>query len=269
MKQFFAFLVLLCSFNSVVYALSAMDVMSKAYGLDRGQDSISTLTFYRQEPGKSETKQSFVMLWKQYDKSSKYSDKYLLFQEYPFSEKGFSYMGWQYKFELQKGGESWAYIPKLRSIRQLTQNMKEQQKAMLDQSIHFPQFWLTRSASMDEHTFLDVENNKNREYYIVESHPKYDNLLYPFSKTVHWIQKDSFLPVKVEFYDDKNEVELSQSLQWDNINSAWVWKKIKTFRPKTGIKVILDVTDIKINTGLKDRDFTKRMMKSGSGRFKR
>ena len=84
-----------------------------------------------------------------------------------------------------------------------------------------------------------------------------------YSKQIGWVDSKDFLLRKVEYYDRKNEL-LKTAIYSDykKINGIWSVGKITMKNHQNDKKTILIWSDIEIFIGLKDKDFTKKVLKN-------
>ena len=68
---------------------------------------------------------------------------------------------------------------------------------------------------------------------------------------------------KIDYLDLNGKLVLHQDIKWQKIADAWVWDEVRATDKETGNTTVLKVTDVRINIGLDDESFTKRVMKLG------
>jgi hypothetical protein len=54
-----------------------------------------------------------------------------------------------------------------------------------------------------------------------------------------------------------------QTIEWQKIGAAWVWKRVVGENLITNDQTVLDISDIKLNSGLQDEVFSARTMRLG------
>ncbi|NOY62458.1 MAG: outer membrane lipoprotein-sorting protein [Gammaproteobacteria bacterium] len=263
--------------------LSAEQIMQQSNTLYRGDDSISTIAFTFSDGHRGgDRKMAFTMLWKQYKKGSDFKEKVLFFQEIPAAFKGAAYLGWLANSASQQKNQEWIYMLETRTIRKLNRNAghhhhhgggdgnseDDNKDAFSKSLLHRPNLTI-RSASLDQHTLLRKETNNGQSFYVIESTPKNDTKEYPYAKVIHWISVDNLLNTRADYYNPENELQLRVTRQWKKIKDAWVWTKVTGESiAHPGHKTVIELSDIRINSGLTDRDFSKRMLRNGASRYK-
>ena len=107
-----------------------------------------------------------------------------------------------------------------------------------------------------------MEKLNNEECYVIESTPKEEEYMY--SRTLTWIIKDKWIGKKKEFYDEDGELlKILKAEKYEKINGYWIilHSEMKNRQKKHSTKMSLK--NVKINTGIQERQFTERMMKRG------
>ena len=262
--------------------LTAEEIITKANQVRGGYDSISDLEFLFQNRGDKVRRHAYKMLWKDYPDDPKIDSKLIFFSEFPPDTVGTAFMAWIYPKALNQEEDHWLYMPSMRTVRKLTHirnndldeggqhhghdvdegsdpfAKSELQRAHLD----------IRHADLDILTLLPKETIRNREYYVVEAVPKEQTKDYPYSKAKIWIEAKYFLKSKIDYFVSGDQLELRHFIKWKKIGDDWVWEKVAARNFRTGNKTHLNITNIQLNVGLQDRDFTKRVMKGGQSRIK-
>ena len=251
--------------------LTAAEILKKSLEVHGGNDSISTLTFTFMEPDQRERTLSYTMLWKDYKGQDGITTKMIFFKEFPPADKGIAYMTWMYRPEKNQDDDEWLYLPELRTVRKLSKKIsdptnehdkKDEDSEFTKSVLHRAQL-VPRSPDLDTYELVRTDNIDGKEYYVIERMPKQNDSEYPYVKTINWISKDNFLLTKIDYLDLNGKLVLHQDIKWQKIADAWVWDEVRATDKETGNTTVLKVTDVRINIGLDDESFTKRVMKLG------
>lgn len=242
---------------------AAAEIVTKAYDLEGGDDSISRLSFTLQRGDGSEKKLIYTMVWKKYQGKDDVSDKAIFFSEYPPDDKGKSFMVWIYK---SKMADEWMYLPALRMVRKVTHSEGHRHHdedddfahSVLTQAVLVP-----RDPGLDTHTLLGSKEIDGHSTYVLDSVPKQARKNYPYQKTRRWISKDNFLPERTDYYGESGAVEKRQTIKWKRIGDAWVWEQVVGEDLRTKDRTVLDISDIRLNNDLDDDVFSARTMRLG------
>lgn len=242
---------------------SAAEIVKKSSEIEGGDDSIARLSFRFKKPNGMERKLVYTMVWKEYGGRGGVDDKVIFFNEYPPDDRGKSFMVWMYE---TKRPDEWMYLPELRMVRKVTPSQHHNHH---DQDDDFAHSVLTqvdlapREPDLDKHTLLKDDVVNGHDDFVVESVPKNVSQDYPYQKTRRWITRDNFLPERIDYYDPTGHLIKRQTIAWKRIGKDWVWKQVVGENLITDERTVLDITDIKLNSGLKDEVFSARTMRLG------
>lgn len=230
-----------------------------------GQDQRSKLTITLKDKDGNERTNVYLRLWKDYQGKDNIADKMVLFTEYPPDAKGAGFMRWAFTAETGKNADQWIYLPVLRKTRRVS--IRDPGDSFLGSDLTYADI-SERAIDQDEHKFVKVEARDGKEYYVVESIPKEPNPLY--SKRVSWFLKapswEGCVKSGVIYYDPKGELLKKQSLSWQQVDSAWLWKKVEVENVQTKHLSVFQVDDAEVNVGLSDDVFTERTLTKGYSR---
>jgi outer membrane lipoprotein-sorting protein len=119
-----------------------------------------------------------------------------------------------------------------------------------------------RKLDADTHKLIKSEKVNGLDCYVVESTPKDEDYIY--SKTITWVRKDNYVGAKKEFYDEDGE--LLKTLTISNvkkINGFWTVTLSEMKNVQNNHSTTIQLSDIKINSGVSASKFTERMMTRG------
>ncbi len=248
--------------------LSAAEIVQQAFEIDGGKDGISRVTFIFQQPGAAEKKLVYTMVWRGYGGKDGVDSKVLFFSEYPPDDRGKSFMAY---VKTDKKDDQWMYLPELRMVRKITHG--HHQRTHEDDDFAHSQLThgdlVPRLPDEDEHQLQGVEEWKGRLHYVVESVPKQKDEIYPYSKTLRWFEQDTFLPVRVDYYNELGELFKRQTIAWRKFQDSWLWERVESEELKSGKHTLMEISDIEVNLGLRDEVFSPRTMRLGPGSIQR
>ncbi len=202
--------------------------------------------------------------WKNYHNENGFSSKTVIFTDAPADMRGQSLLIWDYA-AADKGEDIWIYLPALRNVRRvLPQNQDE---AFMGSDLTFADMG-QRELHEDVHKTINRESYRGVPCLVVESTPKEKGSIY--SKKVSWVSENDYTIQKIDYYDRNGKLLKRQTIDWnvlkDGEESVYIWKKTDIMNIQNGHKTIFTVSDLKINTGLSDEDFTERMLQGGSSK---
>ena len=159
----------------------------------------------------------------------------------------------------------WIYLPAMKKVRRLVASNKKDSFVGTDFSYgdvigHKVEDW--------NHKVLRQEKVDDRDCYIVESTPKRpevaDNTGY--SKRVNWVDKESYVALRTEIYDQGGELLkrlTAQDVQRvDPTNDRYQPMKLTAENVQAGHKTIIEFTNFKANVGVGDELFAARSLEN-------
>ena len=261
----FLLMLLFCGvcFVQPVYAdVDGREVVKQCNYKNPGEDQRNKLTIILRDRAGSERKSVYQRLWKDYRGEEMVADKMVLFTEYPPDAVGTGFMRWAFTEKAGKNADQWIYLPELRKTRRVS--IRDPGDSFLGSDLTYADI-SGRSLDQDEHSFIKIEEKDGRELYVIESTPKESDPLY--SKRMSWFTKsddwNGCVKVGVVYYDRKGQLLKQQSLSWQQVGDAWMWRRVEVRNVQTGTSSIFEVDEAEVGVGLKDRVFTERTLKRG------
>ena len=221
------------------------------------QDQKNTVNLSLIEKDGTKKKIIATRYWKNYRGKEGFDSKMLLITDFPADSRGISFLIWDYAEE-DKIDDLWLYLPALRMVRRIS--ARDQNDAFLGSDLTFGDMG-QRRIDEDEHRFLKEENYLGFPTYVVESVPKEKESIY--GKKVSWISKEKWTVLKIDYYDRNQKLLKRQTIEWQTLDKLNVWKKTEVTNVQNSHRTIFEVSDLKVNAGLQDGDFTERTLKTG------
>jgi len=233
--------------------LTGRDIVEKTYNLPTGKDRTSILTMTLINSNGS----TRVRKIKQFTKDFGSVEKSIMFFISPADVKNTSFMNWSY--DSDKADDQWIYLPALKKVKRISSDSKSDY--FMGSDFTYDDLG-DRKLDADVHKLLREEKVNGVDCYVVESTPKDEDYMY--SKTITWIRKDNFVGAKREFYDEDGELLKTLSIkEVKNISGIWVITHSEMHNVQKDHMTIMELTDVKINTGVSPSMFTERMMMRG------
>ena len=234
--------------------LTGLEIMKKVYyrpaPKDMEADLIMTLI--------NSSGEKRIRKIKQFIKDYGKVEKKIMFFIAPADVRNTSFMNWSYD-DPNKDDDQWIYLPALKKIKRISSE---------DKSDYFMGSDFTyddlgnRLPEEDNHKILREEKLNGEDCYVIESTPKDPDYMY--SRTITWVVKGKWIGLKRKFYDEDGEFlkELTAE-KYQNIKGYWILTKVKMHNVQKDHTTIMELRNIKVDTGIPDRMFTERMMKRG------
>lgn len=182
-------------------------------------------------------------------------DKSLTIFDSPKDVKGTAFLSFTHALQPD---DQWLYLPALKRVKRIS----SRNKSGPFMGSEFAYEDLT-SQEVEKYTYkyLRDEALDGKDTFVVERHPEYQYSGY--TRSVVWVDKEIWRPVKIEFYDRKDT--LLKTLIFRNykpyIEQYWRPDKMFMDNHQTGKSTLLVWSDYEFNTGLTDRDFDRNSLK--------
>lgn len=152
--------------------------------------------------------------------------------------------------------QQWLYLPSSKQVRRFVS--KNKQEGVLGSELS-PQDLDLNTAKGAKVTFLKKEKVGAIEVSLIEVKSASNETAY--SKAVVWVDQKQNLPLRIEYYNSKNQVVKRIDFQnYKLFNGVFRAQliDIKNLENKRG--TLLTLTNVKVNSGLSDDDFTQRAL---------
>ena len=227
------------------------DIAKKYFNLKKSNDcfSITTMVLIDKNGNKKTRK------IESYSKESKDGrNSFMKFIE-PADVKGTTFLIMGYR---DGDDDQRLYLPALGKVRKISSSNKGQKFMGSDLT-----FYDMEDHEYNDFTFkyLKDENYDGKDCYVIEMYPK--DKYAPYSKQTAWICKNDNFAYKLECYDKKNinnKIKTIVSLDVKNYSGVLMPQRVAVDNHLENHKTLLQDTNIKVNTGLKDNIFTIQNM---------
>lgn len=232
-------------------AMDGLTLAQQVYDRDAGKDSQANVRMLLIDKHNKKKFRKLIMAVKDYDGIAK---SYTRFTS-PASIEGTAFLTWENK---GRDDDQFLYLPALKRVRRIVTTQKSNRFVNTDYSYEDLQ---VREVADDEHRLLREELFETYDCWVLESIPK-DPDGTQYGKRISWIIKDSYLPVKIEYYDKRERLIkrfLARKIQ--KIDGIWTAVETEMKDLKRKHRTLMKSNDIRYNKGVPDRVFTKGYMK--------
>ncbi len=147
------------------------------------------------------------------------------------------------------------YMPAFRKIRRIASHVKNEEFMGTDFSYED----LAETEYTDEYAAVLEKEEPDR--YVLELTPKPDADV-SYSKLKMWVDKENFVPVRMEYFSKGGKrIKVLTSENVEKVDGYWVPMKMTMETLKSEHRTLLEVTEVKHDSGLSDEFFTKRNLK--------
>lgn len=183
---------------------------------------------------------------------------YIYFHE-PADVRDMAFLVWKYP---GKDDDRWLYISAIKLVKRIAAS--DQFSSFVGSDFTYEDI-SGRDIEADEHRLVETGELDGKKVYVVESLPK---LPASFTKKVSWIEKETFLPIKEEYYNLRGEVfKVFKAEAMETINGIPTITKssMKNVKRQHTTEVVYLKTSY--NIGLKESVFTERSLRNPPKRW--
>jgi outer membrane lipoprotein-sorting protein len=242
--------------NISTYAqqLTALQIVENVYNRTVGDDMTSDLTMTLTNSSGDSRVRKIIQFTRDFENV----EKKIMFFVSPADVKNTSFMNWSYE-ELGKDDDQWIYLPALKKTKRISSDSKSDY--FMGSDFTYDDLG-DRQPNQDIHKIIREEKLNGEVCYVIESTPKDTDYMY--SKTITWIIKDKWIGLKKEFYDEDEELLKILSVEkYENINGFLIITHTVMNNEQNDHKTIMELKNVKINSGIDDGKFTERIMTRG------
>jgi hypothetical protein len=206
-------------------------------------------------------KRTRVMTMLRRDREEAGEQKYFVYFHEPGDVRGMTFMTWKYP---DRDDDRWIFVPAVDLVRRIAADDKYSSFVGSDFSYEDVS---GRDVGEDEHTLVGQEQLGGRPCYVVQSVPKGPGA---WTRRISWIDRESFLPLKEEYYDAQDELfRVFTADEIDDVvagggggRTGYPTVTRRTMENvKTGHRTTVTYDSISYDLGLVDEDFSERRMR--------
>jgi outer membrane lipoprotein-sorting protein len=165
--------------------------------------------------------------------------------------------------ETEGDDDMWLYLPSLELTKRIDADSKSQ--SFMGSDFTYDDMG-ERDIDDYEYTFLREDVHDGQHVLVVEG-VALDPQDAGYSKVISWIRDDIWMPVKVEYYDVRGDLEKIQTnSRIEEIDGYWAVTKMEMENVQTNHKTIVEMTQIELNTGISEEVFTSEALPTLLGR---
>jgi len=175
----------------------------------------------------------------------------------PPDVRGIMYLTWSYE-DIEWDDDMWVFLPAESLVRRISGGGK---KGSFMRSDFANEDIEKREVDDDEHRLLKSEEFSGVDCYVVERVSKKQKDT-NYSKRVVWVRKNTWLPMKIEFYNKRGKhFKTAIYGGFKEIKGIWTVTKIMAETPRKGSKTLMQYDNVDYNIGLSDALFEQSNLK--------
>jgi len=176
--------------------------------------------------------------------------KYYVYFNKPVDVKKMVFMVWK---NIEQDDDRWLYLPALDLVKRIAAS---DDRTSFVGSNFFYEDVSGRGLAEDSHELIDETD----QYYILNSTPKNPENV-EFTRYKIWIDKNSFIPMKIDYYDKDFIYRHYETLEMSNIDGYMTVLKAKMEDKRTGGKTVISYSSVKYQQNIPDKIFSERYLR--------
>ena len=162
--------------------------------------------------------------------------------------------------EKEEEENMWLYLPAVGNVRKIASHMKSGNFMGTDFSYNDISMLGGSNYKNDYQSTLKEEvEYEGKTCYLLESNPSKEDIQY--SKMKMWVNKENFMPLKLEFYDNEGKLlKVMTNKNIEQINGHLTPQKITMKNVQQETQTVLTLNSVEYNVEIPDRIFTTRYM---------
>lgn len=179
------------------------------------------------------------------------AQKFYVYFEKPADVAKMVFMVWK---NLGNDDDRWLYLPALDLVRRIAAS--DNRSSFVGSDFVYEDV-SGRGIDADTHELIEAGD----QYYKIKNVPK-ETQGVAFKYYIVWIDKTNFIPVKAEYYNDRDEViRTIEALAVEDVDGFPTVTKSVAKNVETGGQTTMDFSNIQYNVGLTDDIFTERYLR--------
>ncbi|MFV2060977.1 MAG: outer membrane lipoprotein-sorting protein [Gammaproteobacteria bacterium] len=186
-------------------------------------------------------------------------DKGLTIFDNPRDVKGTAFLSFSH---VTKADDQWLYLPALKRVKRISSANKS--GPFMGSQFSFEDI---ASFEVGKYSYKYLKDDKlivadnTYEVFVIENYPLYEYSGY--TRQVVWIDKKRYIPLKVEYYDRKNDLLKTLSFKEYKQYLGKYWRAHNQLMEnhQTGKTTVLTFSDFKFQNGYSARDFQQTSLK--------
>jgi outer membrane lipoprotein-sorting protein len=183
-------------------------------------------------------------------------DKSLTIFDTPRDVKGTAFLNFTHKVG---DDDQWLYLPALKRVKRISSRNKS--GSFMGSEFSYEDI---SSQEVEKHTYKWIrdENYEGRQCFVVEYYPV-DKRHSGYTRKVTWLDKKEYRVWKVEYYDRKNSLLKTLTVEGYRkyLDRYWRGDEMFMINHQTGKSTRLMMSNYKFRTGLKDSDFNQNSLR--------
>ena len=225
----------------------------------QGEDGRAKVDMTITDSQERERTRQFVILRKDADGGQDADQKFYVFFRRPADVNRTAFLVWK---RAGADDDRWLYLPALDLVKRIAAS---DERTSFVGSNFFYEDVSGRNPDEDNH----VLEEGTTDYHVLKSTPK-DKSLVEFASYRTWIHRETFIPVRIEYYDGEGKTYRTyEALEVQNIDGFSTVTRTRMSDTHTGGQTTIEYSDLKYDVGLTDDIFTERYLRNAPRKYLR
>jgi hypothetical protein len=261
MKMIFRFVMLVLAFAAVppAYAtdatpqqLDGLKIMTMAAERDQGDDYARSMSWTFYTGGKERNSMKCDETRKNYRGKEGFNFKSVIRYRDPAKISRRSTLTWNYTSGRR---EYWYFMFGFTTAKRASASDLERVRSQAEFDFNLDEY-VDINPAEERHTLLRSETVQGKQCYVVESLPLQGGKNCTYGKRISFIDQQALIPLRIDYYDGKGKLFKVLTITWQQVSGRWFWKEAVAENVRDDKKTLIRVTDLKVNTGIDEREFT-------------
>ena len=268
-------LIIICTVSITCIFLSA--VFAEEISIDTIVHKANRTSYYQGKDGRAQVEMTIVdnqgrkrhrrfsILRRDMEPVDEQSDEYTGEQKFyvyfhrPADVNKTVFLVWKHP---DKDDDRWLYLPALDLVNRIAAS---DERTSFVGSHFFYEDVSGRSPEEDVHELIETTDN----YYVLKNTPKNPNSV-EFSYYKAWIHRQTFIPVKIEYYDKNGKkYRIAQALKVETIQEYPTVMTAQMEDLRSGGKTTIQYSQVSYNLSLPENIFTERYLRNPPRKYLR
>lgn len=241
-------------FAGIAGALEVSEIVGKANhaAYYQGEDGRAKVHMSILDAQGRERNRDFTILRRDVSNEMDAQQKFFVYFTRPSDVSKTVFLVWK---QIDQDDDRWLYLPALDLVKRIAAS---DERTSFVGSHFFYEDVSGRAIDEDTHELLAQSKN----YYVLKSTPK-NPAAVEFAYYKNWIHRDTFIPVKTEYYDKNDRLYRTYTaLKVEEIDGFQTVTQSRMADARTGGYTEMSYSDVKYNVGLADELFSERFLRN-------
>lgn len=240
--------------SGTIAAEDGQTIAQQVYDRDAGRNAYAEIEMILIDKQGGERTRSLTSALKYYGPRSK---RYIRFTA-PATIKDTAFLSWE---NSDRADDQFLFLPAVGRVRRIASNQKDQSFVNSDFTYEDLE---KRKVTQDTHRVLRHETHQQFTCWVLESVPR-ESGSSQYSRVVSWVDQQSLVPVKVEYYDKRERLaKILLVHRVEQVDNIWTALEVDMQDVSRQQRTLLRVRTIRYDHELPDHLFTEHYLQNPS-----